>query len=85
LQKSGLFSCLTLYLRLELLHHVLALQIPDLDGGAGGGTEPVPTNISAVSSAIQNPDHQGWPEAIVQEVLWGKDSTKSQLDTNPSP
>ena len=30
------------HLGLELLHHVLALQVPDLDDGAGGGAKPVP-------------------------------------------
>ena len=35
-------------LRPEVLHHVLALQVPDLDGGAGGGTQPVPA-MSKVS------------------------------------
>merc|ERR1719234_2889382 len=30
------------HLRPELLNHVLALQVPDLDGGAGGGAQPVP-------------------------------------------
>merc|ERR1719323_1465558 len=26
----------------QILHKVLALEVPDLDGGAGGGTQPVP-------------------------------------------
>ena len=26
----------------KVLHLVLALQVPDLDGGSGGGTQPVP-------------------------------------------
>ncbi len=30
------------YLGLEFLDHVLALQVPDLDGGAGSGAQPVP-------------------------------------------
>ena len=30
------------HLRPQLLHHVLALEVPDLDGRAGGGAEPVP-------------------------------------------
>ena len=29
-------------LRPEVLHQVLALQVPDLDGGAAGGAQPVP-------------------------------------------
>ena len=31
-----------LHLRSELLDHVLALKIPNLDGGPGGGAQPVP-------------------------------------------
>ena len=38
-------------LRPEVLHHVLALQVPHLDGGAGGGTQPVPA-ISTVISLL---------------------------------
>ena len=30
------------HLRSELLDHVLALKIPNLDGGPGGGAQPVP-------------------------------------------
>ena len=31
-----------MHLRPELLDHVLALKIPNLDGGPGGGAQPVP-------------------------------------------
>ena len=31
-----------IYLGPELLNHVLALKVPDLDGGAGGSAQPVP-------------------------------------------
>merc|ERR1712154_384961 len=30
------------HLRSELLDHILALKVPDLDGGASGSAEPVP-------------------------------------------
>ena len=35
-----------IYLGPELLNHVLALQVPDLDGGASGGAQPVPGRFS---------------------------------------
>ena len=35
-------SILISYLRPEFLNHVLALEIPDLDGGAGSSAQPVP-------------------------------------------
>ena len=31
----------------ELLHQVLALQVPDLDGGPGGRAQPVPADGQA--------------------------------------
>ena len=39
---GGLVAGAAGHLGLKLLHHVLALQVPDLDDGAGGGAEPVP-------------------------------------------
>ena len=38
-----------IYLGPELLNHVLALQVPDLDGGASGGAQPVPERVSLKS------------------------------------
>ena len=39
LKKS---PCKVVHLGSELLDHVLALKIPNLDGGPGGGAQPVP-------------------------------------------
>ena len=47
-QKEVYLKHLT-YLGPELLNHVLALQVPDLDGGAGGGAQPVPGQDSVVA------------------------------------
>ena len=44
-QKEVYLKHLT-YLGPELLNHVLALQVPDLDGGASGGAQPVPGRFS---------------------------------------
>jgi len=33
------------HLRPELLDHILALKVPNLDGGASGSTQPVPSGI----------------------------------------
>ena len=44
-----------IYLGPELLNHVLALEVPDLDGGAGGGAQPVPGTMSL------KPIHFLWP------------------------
>ena len=46
------FCILKSYLRPEFLNHVLALEIPDLNGGSGSSAQPVPeyTNIYYASS-----------------------------------
>ena len=38
----GLVAGAAGHLGLQLLDHVLAFQVPDLDDGAGGGAQPVP-------------------------------------------
>ncbi len=46
-------------LRAQLLHHVLGLQVPDLDGGPGGGAQPV-----AVGGEAQRVDGVGVVEGV---------------------
>ena len=38
-------ACVAGHLRAELLNHVLAFEIPNLDGWASGGTKPVPVIV----------------------------------------
>merc|ERR1719334_2385052 len=42
-------SCTSRHFRPQFLHHVLALQIPDLDGRSSSGTKPVPVGTESKS------------------------------------
>ena len=41
--------------RAEFFDHVLALKVPNFDGGAGGGAQPVPAKIKIYKLNFSNP------------------------------